>query len=506
MNRVGDPITAGRVLGGRYRLVRELARGGMGTVWVAEDPLLARTVAVKVLDPALATDDAVRLRFRREAVAAAAVSHPNIVATYDTGDDDGTAYIVMELVEGRTLREVIDQLGPLPVPLACDVAGQIADALAAAHARGVVHRDVKPGNVLVQADGRVKVTDFGIAKAADDAELTRAGMVIGTARYLAPEQVDGTDVDDRADVYALGLVLYEMLAGRPPFAADSDVATALARLTGGPPPLVEVRPGVPDALAEIVSRALARNPDDRFPSAGAMRDALRSFLDGAHRRGGEPTRPVAVARTSAVPVATVPPGLPVRSGGVGIAGRIVIWAIAFALGALSGFAAVRAAQRDAPAPEPVRAAARVGPLTPATVRDFDPEGDDGQEDRANVGAVLDGDPATWWSTARYLGSRRFGNAKRGVGLVFDFVPPARVTTIEVDTTEAGWAAEVYTSTDPAPTLDGWGPPVARVSDAPGSATVGIDEPTRAPHVLLWFTELPPSLRLRVSGVRFVGSS
>ncbi|HMF82304.1 MAG TPA: protein kinase, partial [Acidimicrobiia bacterium] len=208
-----EPTVAGRILGGRYRLDRELARGGMATVWVAEDPLLSRRVAVKLLLPQLAVDDALRVRFRNEAIAAAKLTHPGIVATYDTGDDDGTAYIVMELVEGTTLRRVIDERERLPVRDAVDISSQVADALEHAHRQGLVHRDIKPANVLVQPDGRVKVTDFGIAKAAGGDDLTRTGTVVGTARYLAPEQVNGHPVDGRADVYALGLILYEMLAG-----------------------------------------------------------------------------------------------------------------------------------------------------------------------------------------------------------------------------------------------------------------------------------------------------
>lgn len=508
---MGDPITTGRVLGGRYRLIRELARGGMGTVWVAEDPLLARTVAVKVLDPALATDDAVRQRFRREAIAAAAVAHPNIVTTYDTGDDGGTAYIVMELVEGRTLREVIDEMGPLPIPMACDIAIQIADALAAAHGRGVVHRDVKPGNVLVQTDGRVKVADFGIAKATDEAgDLTRAGMVIGTARYLAPEQVDGSPVDDRADVYALGLVLYEMLVGQAPFEADTDVASALARLTGGPPPLAQARPGVPPGLARLVDQALARNPDDRLPSAAALRDALTAIRDGTQRLGAEPTRPIGLARTTTVPTTPGAPARTSRSRPAGPprarvrAGRAVLWVLALALGIGGGFLAVRALQ-DRPARAGPPSPPPAGPIGPTAVIDFDPEGDDRQEDRANVGAVVDDDPTTVWSTARYIGSRRFGNTKRGVGLVFDLPRGARIRAVEVTATESGWAGAVHASDRRAETLDGWGAPLAAGTDLPAVATFRLEPPTTAPHLLVWFTELPPSLRLQVSGVRFLGT-
>jgi serine/threonine-protein kinase len=254
--------------------VQPLARGGMGTVWIADDPVLSRRVAVKVLRNDLAADEATRARFRNEAIAAARVNHPNIVATYDTGDDDGTAYIVMELIDGPTVRRLLDEHGPLPVQDAIRIGIEVAAALEAAHAAGLVHRDVKPPNVLVPPSGPVKVTDFGIAKATGDDDLTRTGAVMGTARYLAPEQVSGEPADARTDVYALGLLLYEMLCGAPPFGGETDVATAMARLTTTAPPVRVQRPDVPHALDDLVHRCLARDRARRYPSAGEVREAL----------------------------------------------------------------------------------------------------------------------------------------------------------------------------------------------------------------------------------------
>jgi serine/threonine-protein kinase len=246
----------------------------MGTVWVADDPVLSRRVAVKVLRSDLAADEATRARFRNEAIAAARVNHPNIVATYDTGDDDGTAFIVMELVDGPTVRRLVDDNGPLPVQDAIRIGIEVAAALEAAHAAGLVHRDVKPPNVLVPPSGPVKVTDFGIAKATGDDDLTRTGAVMGTARYLAPEQVSGEPADARTDVYALGLLLYEMLCGAPPFGGETDVATAMARLTTTAPPIRVQRPDVPHALDDLVHRCLARDRGRRYSSAGEVREAL----------------------------------------------------------------------------------------------------------------------------------------------------------------------------------------------------------------------------------------
>ncbi len=272
-----DVLSSGRVLGGRYRLLEEVARGGMAQVWAAEDPVLRRRVAVKILDPTLADDETVHRRFRHEAVAAARLAHPGIVATYDTGEDHGVAYIVMEFVEGTTLRRLLDARKRLDVDETADIGAQVADALAHAHARGLVHRDVKPGNVLVEPDGRVKVTDFGIAKAAGSSELTRAGAVVGTARYLAPEQVSAEPVDERTDIYALGLVLYEMLCGNTPFDGESEIANAVARLHAVPVPVGLARPEVPRAVQEVIARCLAREPDDRPGSAREVRDALAPF-------------------------------------------------------------------------------------------------------------------------------------------------------------------------------------------------------------------------------------
>jgi serine/threonine-protein kinase len=253
----------------------------MASVWVAEDPVLSRKVAVKILRDDLAADPATRARFHYEAIAAARLNHANIVSTYDTGDDNGTAYIVMELVDGPTVRDLLRADGPLPMREVLRIGMQVADALEAAHRAGIVHRDVKPPNVLVPRGGPVKVTDFGIAKALGSDDLTRTGTVMGTARYLAPEQVNGKPTDARTDVYALGLLLYEMLCGKPPFGGETDVATAMARLTTTAPSIRPQRPDAPAALDQIVHRCLARDPARRFASAAEVHVALASVRAGA---------------------------------------------------------------------------------------------------------------------------------------------------------------------------------------------------------------------------------
>ena len=306
-------------------------------MWVADDPVLSRQVAVKILKDDLAGDEATRARFRHEAVAAARLSHPSIVSTYDTGDDDGTAYIVMELVEGPTLRRLIHDSGGLPVRDVVRLGAQVADALDAAHRAGLVHRDVKPANVLVPPRGPVKVTDFGIATSAAAGDLTKTGTVMGTARYLAPEQVNGRPTDARTDVYALGLLMFESLTGHAPFGGDSDVATAMARLTTSAPPVRVERPDVPPALDDVIHRCLARDPDQRFESAAEVREALRrTELDptgsvprvatGAH--AVQPPPPVAPAAAAVLPRLAAPttpaprpcPARRPRRPGSGVAG------------------------------------------------------------------------------------------------------------------------------------------------------------------------------------------
>ena len=265
-----------RVLGGRYRLVRHLARGGMAEVYVAEDQLLNRTVAVKVLFPELAHDEAFVERFRREARAAASLNHHNIVSVYDFGEDEGSWFIVMEYVEGRNLRDIIRSEGQMDPARTAELGAEVAAALAAAHAQGIIHRDVKPANVLISADaGTVKVADFGIARAAGARQgLTMPGTVLGTATYLSPEQAQGAEVDFRTDVYSLGMVLYEMLAGRPPFTGDSPVAVAYQQLSQTAPPPSTHNPDVPPALDAIVMRAMSKKPDDRQATAEEIREEL----------------------------------------------------------------------------------------------------------------------------------------------------------------------------------------------------------------------------------------
>ncbi len=280
---IDDPLQQrakpGYLVGNRYELISPVASGGMAQVWQAVDRILNRRVAVKILHPHLAGDRGFLLRFRREAVAAARLSHPSVVSIYDTVSADGLEAIVMEFIEGRTLREVLDTAGPFSPLDARDLGLQVAEALDAAHRGGVVHRDIKPSNIMLCADRRVMVTDFGIAKAGEDTDLTVTGTLLGTAKYLSPEQVRGDAADARSDLYALGVVLYEALAGRAPFKGETDAATALIRLHEDPPPLAGFRADAGEALTSVIHRLLQRDPADRFQRALDVRAALSGLSD-----------------------------------------------------------------------------------------------------------------------------------------------------------------------------------------------------------------------------------
>jgi serine/threonine-protein kinase len=265
---------ASTLVADRYRLVQSLGHGAMAEVWEANDELLQRRVAVKILHPHLRTPATVA-RFRAEGLATARLGHPAIVTVFDTISLPDLEAIVMELVDGRTLRFVLDQRGTLTIERAVHIAATVADALHMAHLAGVVHRDVKPANIILGRDGTIKITDFGIAKSDVAIDLTETGTYVGTARYVAPEQVRGERANARSDVYALGTVLYESLAGHSPFAADHDDALALARLHRDAPSVRIARPDVSPALEAVVARALAREPRDRYESAAAFADALR---------------------------------------------------------------------------------------------------------------------------------------------------------------------------------------------------------------------------------------
>ena len=309
-----------RVFDKRYVIKRRLGSGGMADVYLAEDQELGRRVALKLLNERHAADEQFVERFRREAQSAAGLNHPNIVSIFDRGYAEGTYYIAMEYLDGRTLKELLVRNGPTPVPIAIDYARQILGALSFAHKNGIVHRDIKPHNIVVGSDGRLKVTDFGIARSGAS-QMTEAGSIVGTAQYLSPEQARGAPVDPRSDLYSLGIVLYEMLTGTVPFTGDTPVEIAMKHLSQVPEPPSELREGVPHALDAVVMRALAKDPDQRYGSAEEMdadlarvargvavaretEDAMTQVLSGAGITGAQ----TMVQRPRGV--ATAPPAPP----------------------------------------------------------------------------------------------------------------------------------------------------------------------------------------------------
>ena len=428
------PHLKGLRLADRYVLEEQLASGGMGSLWIARDEVLGRQVAVKVLHDHLAEDQALLERFRLEAVAAARLSHPAVVRVFDTGIDEGVCYIVMELVDGETLRDLVAG-GALPAGEAVSILRGVLQALAHAHREGVIHRDVKPANILVGRDGLVKLADFGIAKAAfARRDVTTTGDMLGTSRYLSPEQVTGDPVDHRSDLYSSGVVLYELLTGRPPFEADSHIATATMRLTKDPAPPRSLKPGISRQLDAAVMRSLARDPDERFQTA----DEMSAALDHA--------TPV-VGRTREERTEEHPPVEPHHRRsplGSWMAIPLILTVVAALI--VGGFFLLEGFTDNE---EPTRKGndtPAAAPLEVTTAYSYDPLGDAEEHDE-NLGLAIDGSEETAWATEGYS-TADLGGAKDGVGLVLELADDSEVGRIQVRTELPGWHFSVFEGSAP----------------------------------------------------------
>ena len=474
----GGMVVTGAVLGDRYQLDHLIGRGGMAAVWSATDIVLGRPVAVKRLHPGMLADEEHAERFRREALLVARLSHPNLVHLLDRGEDPEGPYLVMELVEGENLKSRVRREGALEPEEAARICARVGEALAYAHAQGVVHRDIKAQNVLLTRDGTVKLADFGIARLieSEDGEgLTRTDMLLGSADYLSPEQADGRPVDARADIYSLGILLYECLTGGLPFRGEGFVAVAMKHCSEPLPDPRLARHGVPDHLAAVAMRAAAKEPADRFPDAEAMVAALEG------REGG-------------TAVFDMPP-LPVEDEGDTArrrrprGRRVALWSLLLLLVVGRGggrLRHVRAGRQQQPAARPLGGAAHdlggtrlrpPGRQQGGAARAARPRHRPDANGRPN--------PATAWYTERYRDSPAFGGSgKTGVGLIVRLTEPAVATEM------------VVSSPTPGATFQVLGPLVDGVRQELGSGTFGTGEQvvklaTAAPAeaYVLWITSL-----------------
>jgi tRNA A-37 threonylcarbamoyl transferase component Bud32 len=472
----------GTILNGRYRIDAKIGSGGMATVYEAYDQTLERPVAIKVLNHEISAEESALERFRREARTAAQISHPNVVMVIDAGEDRGRPYIVFEHVEGETLKERIRRDGPLRVTEAIAYAIEIGRALEAAHERQLVHRDVKPQNVLLDPEGHAKVTDFGIARSLDIAlrPLTAAGRVMGTTDYVSPEQALGHDVTGQSDVYSLGIVLYEMLTGDVPFSGDTSITVAMKHVREGLPDLQRRRPEVSAALAAVVEKATAKDVASRYGSVGELVRELEQVLTYEAARSGT-SEEEATAVLSALPGERRWPGGRKRALRVaGLALAVVALAVAAGIaiestrdeggdgGARPGLSAIRLGDRDA--------------------SDYDPPPGDGGENAEAAVNVLDGDAATVWETEGY-DSPELGNIKDGVGLYLDAGRPVVASAVRISTPQPGWAMDLYVSNEVPGSVADW----LRVGGGEMEGrrrTFGLDTgDQRFRHFLVWITKL-----------------
>jgi serine/threonine-protein kinase len=497
------PTLVGTLLNGRYRLDSKVGAGGMSTVYRAFDMTLERVVAVKLMHREIAADSDHLERFRREARSVAQLSHPHVVTVIDASEDEGRPYIVFEYVEGETLKERIRRCGRLPVAEAVAYAIEIARALGYAHQRHIVHRDVKPQNVLIDAEGSAKVTDFGIARSLDEEGLTLDGRVLGTTDYVSPEQAMGRPVTGQSDLYSLGVVLYEMLTGSVPFTGENQVAVAMKHVRESLPDIQARRPEISSALAAVLDRATSKEPARRYADDAELIADLEDVLAiETARAGGATGEATAVLRTLPERAQRRLP-LRMRYPGLILLVLLLVGAVVVGVAVLAGQHTQRGTgTTKAQTPKGLQA---ISPKQDGA-HDFDPLGIPPSENPAEANFVLDRDPNTTWDTERYS---RGQLPKDGVGIYVDTDPGIVAKAMRVTTPEPGWTASVFAARRRPPTGDTSGPRtdsawqlvaldrrITRRSQRIDLDTAG--QPFR--YYLLWVTKLPPSGQARVSEI------
>ncbi|MEA2155709.1 MAG: eukaryotic-like serine/threonine-protein kinase [Solirubrobacteraceae bacterium] len=487
----------GTILSKRYRLDAKVGTGGMSTVYRAFDTVLERQVAIKLMHREIAGDSDQLERFRREARAVAQLNHPHVVGVIDAGEEgegDGftTPYIVFEYVEGETLKDRIRRFGRLPVAEAIAYAIEIARALGVAHEHQIVHRDVKPQNVLIDEEGAAKVTDFGIARTLHQEGLTADGRVLGTTDYVSPEQALGHPVSGQSDLYSLGIVLFEMLTGDVPFKGENQVAVAMKHVREELPDIQLRRPEVSAALAAVLDRATAKELDRRYPDAQAMIAALEQVLAIETSRSGQVTgEATSVLRTLPGETRKRLPLRARRSTKALLALLLVGVAVAGGLTLLAANNTHRGTGR--------RSGTTAAPGQPQEVilkqrapTDFDPIGRDGEHPE-QTSAVVDGDASSTWSTERYDSGAL---NKAGVGLVIDAAPRVAATELEIRTPTPGFQATIYVASNDipsqAPPAGGWTKVSGENVPITADQRIQLDTAGNAyRRYLVWITKLPP---------------
>jgi serine/threonine-protein kinase len=491
---VSRPPQPGDLIADRYELEELVGTGGMSSVFRAHDRQLDRRVAIKILHEHYAQDPEYLERFRREARAVARMSHPNIVTVIDRGDDGGRQYIVFEYVDGENLKELVLRSGRLPVRQALELALAIADGLSFAHQQGLVHRDVKPQNILLNSEGEVKVTDFGIARSLHvDHGVTQTGTVLGTGEYLSPEQASGKQVSPATDVYSLGVVLWELLAGDVPFTGENFVAVALRHVNEPPPHLRERRTDVPPRLDAAVQRALANDPARRFPSMTAFAKELRTCL--AEAEGEIP------AADPELTLITPPPTAPARAPAqrrprrpARTRRRPLVWVLLALLVASVAFAAVLLLgggghKNGTSGGGPTGSAVQLSGVGDAYSAPGHPDS------HANTApSATDDSTATYWYTQTYL-DQAFGGLLTGLGLVIDAGSAVKLEHLTVTTPTPGFTAEIQAGDSPA------GPFAADSASLTvnGTTTFSLHGKT-AQYYVVWITQLPSVLYAKISEV------